>query len=41
LTIFCVLGSPPPSKEEGITVILGTAGQFTKQDGGNTVFIHA
>jgi len=40
LTIFCVLGSPPPSKEEGITVILGTGGQFTKQDGGNTVFVH-
>jgi len=41
LTIFCVLGSPPPSKEEGITVILGAAGQFTKQDGGNTIFIHS
>ena len=40
LTIFCVLGSPPPSKEEGITVILGTGGQFTKPDGGNTVFVH-
>jgi len=39
LTIFCVLGSPPPSKEEGITVILSADGQFTKQDGGNTVFI--
>ena len=39
LTIICVLGSPPPSKEEGITVILGTGGAFTKQDGGNTVFI--
>jgi len=41
LTIFCVIGSPPPSKEEGITVILGAAGQFTKQDGGNTIFIHS
>jgi len=40
LTIFCVLGSPPPSKEEGITVILGAGGQFTKPDGGNTVFVH-
>ena len=39
LTIICLLGSPPPSKEEGITVILGNGGQFTKQDGGNTVFI--
>src|SRR5712691_7049943 len=39
LTIICLLGSPPAGKEEGITVILGKAGQFTKQDGGNTVFI--
>ena len=39
LTIFCVLGSPPGGKEEGITVILGQDGQFTKQDGGNTVFV--
>ena len=38
LTIFCVLGSPPGGKEEGIMVILGQDGQFTKQDGGNTVF---
>lgn len=41
LTIFCVLGSPPPSKEEGITVILGAGGQFTEQAGGNTIFIRA
>jgi hypothetical protein len=41
LTIVCVLGSPPASKSEGITVILGTGGQFTKpvQESGNTVFI--
>ena len=39
LTIICVLGSPPAGKMEGITVILGTSGEFTKQDGGNTVFI--
>jgi hypothetical protein len=39
LTIYCLQGSPPPSKEEGITVNLGSSGQFTKQDGGNTVFI--
>ena len=39
LTIYCKLGSPPGGKEEGITVILGKDGQFTKQDGGNTVFI--
>jgi hypothetical protein len=39
LTIYCLLGSPPAGKEEGITLILGSGGQFTKQDGGNTVFI--
>ena len=39
LTIYCVLGKPPGGKEEGITVILGKNGQFTKQDGGNTIFI--
>ena len=39
LTIICVLGSPPAAKMEGITVILGTGGQFTEQAGGNTVFI--
>jgi hypothetical protein len=41
LTIICVLGSPPAGKDEGITVILGQGGNFTKQDGGNTVFIHS
>jgi hypothetical protein len=41
LTVICVLGSPPGSKMEGITVILGTGGQFTKSvpESGNTVFI--
>jgi hypothetical protein len=39
LTIICLLGSPPAAKEEGITVILGSGGQFTQEDGGNTVFI--
>jgi len=43
LTIFCRLGSPPPivAKDEGINVILGTGGNYTMQDGGNTVFIAA
>jgi hypothetical protein len=41
LTIYCLLGSPPNGKEEGITVNLGNGGQFTKQDGGNTIFILA
>jgi hypothetical protein len=41
LTIICVLGSPPTGKMEGITVILGTGGQFTKSvpESGTTVFI--
>jgi hypothetical protein len=41
LTVICVLGSPPASKMEGITLILGTGGQFTKPvpGSGNTVFI--
>src|SRR5712691_8831077 len=38
LTIYCLQGSPPAGKEEGITVNLGSNGQFTKQDGGNTAF---
>jgi hypothetical protein len=41
LTVYCLQGNPPPSKMEGISVILGSGGQFTKQDGGNTVFIHS
>jgi hypothetical protein len=40
LTVYCLQGNPPPSKMEGISVILGSGGQFTKPDGGNTVFIH-
>jgi hypothetical protein len=39
LTIICLQGSPPAGKGEGITVVLGNDGQFTKEDGGNTVFI--
>jgi hypothetical protein len=41
LTIFCLLGSPPAGKAEGIAVILGNDGQFTKPvaESGNTVFI--
>jgi hypothetical protein len=40
LTITCVLGSPPAGKTEGIAVILGNSGQFTKHDGGDNVFVH-
>jgi hypothetical protein len=39
LTITCLLGMPPAGKMEGITVILGSGGQFTKPDGGNNIFI--
>jgi len=39
LTIICLQGSPPAGKEEGITLVLGNGGQFTKEAGGNTVFI--
>jgi hypothetical protein len=41
LTIFCVLGSPPPSVMEGINLILGAgaSAEYTEQDGGFTLFI--
>jgi hypothetical protein len=41
LTLICLLGSPPPSKMEGIQLILGSgvSGEYTMQDGGTTVFI--
>lgn len=41
LTIFCVLGSPPPSVMEGINLILGDGrgAEYTEQDGGFTLFI--
>ena len=41
LTITCELGSPPAGHTEGITVILGSGGAFTKHAGGNNVFIHS
>ena len=41
LTIYCLLGSPPAGKKEGISVVLSNGGQFTKpvEESGNTVFI--
>jgi hypothetical protein len=41
LTIFCVLGTPPPSVMEGINVVLGSgvSGEYTKIVSGNTIFI--
>ena len=41
LTVTCVLGSPPAGHTEGIAVILGPGGAFTKEVSGNTVFIHS
>jgi hypothetical protein len=39
LTVFCILGNPPPSKDEGITVILGNGMNFTRPTSGETVYI--
>jgi len=39
LTVFCVLGSPPAGKDEGVTLVLGQGGNFTKPVSGQTVFI--
>jgi hypothetical protein len=43
LAIFCILGTPPPSVMEGITVILGAgpSAEYTEPDGGFTLFIAA
>jgi hypothetical protein len=41
LTIICELGAPPAGKMEGITVVLGNGGQFTKSEEGNNIFIAA
>jgi hypothetical protein len=41
LTIFCVLGSPPPSTMEGFKLVLGRgeSGEYTRIVVGDTVFI--
>jgi hypothetical protein len=41
LTIFCILGSPPPSTDEGIHLVLGSgvSGEYSTIVVGNTVFI--
>jgi hypothetical protein len=40
LTIFCVIGSPPPSTDEGIHLVLGSgvSGEYSTIVVGNTVF---
>jgi hypothetical protein len=36
LTIFCLIGNPPPSAEEGITAVIPSVGDFNRQiDGMN------
>ena len=41
LTIFCVIGSPPPSVGEGIHLILGSgvSSEYTDEGNGFTIFI--
>ena len=39
LTVFCVLGSPPAGKDEGINLVLGQGGNFTKPVSGETVYV--
>jgi hypothetical protein len=41
LTIFCIIGSPPPSVGEGIHLILGggVSGEYTDEGHGFTIFI--
>jgi len=41
LTIFCVIGSPPPSVGEGIHLILGSGAgsEYTDEGKGFTIFI--
>jgi len=43
LTIFCVLGTPPPSVMEGINLVLGSgvSGEYNTIVSGNTIFIAA
>lgn len=41
LTIFCMLGTPPPSVMEGVTLVLGSgvSSEYTTEVSGNTIFI--
>ncbi len=41
LTIFCIIGEPPPSVGEGIHLILGggVSNDYTDEGHGNTIFI--
>jgi len=39
LTIFCVIGTPPPSVEEGINAAIPGVGDFNRQTGGMNVYV--
>ena len=39
LTIYCEIGSPPPSTEEGITAVIPSVGSFNRQTGGTNVYV--
>jgi hypothetical protein len=39
LTIYCEIGNPPPSTEEGITAVIPSVGSFSRQTGGMNVYI--
>ena len=39
LTIYCEIGNPPPSSEEGITAVVPSVGSFSRQTGGMNVYV--
>jgi hypothetical protein len=39
ITIFCVIGSPPPSVEEGVHVVVPGVDNFNKQVSGMNVYV--
>ncbi len=41
LTVTCELGSPPAGQHEGVTLVLGPGGNYTKSTGGETAFVPA
>jgi hypothetical protein len=41
LTVYCEIGNPPPSTEEGITAVVPSVGAFTRQTGGMNVYIRS
>jgi hypothetical protein len=40
-TVPCLVGLPPAGKDEGITLILGQAMNFTQSTGGQTLYVIA